>query len=104
MSIKWAPKDPDDIADYLFDWGSSNIVPVQQFLPAAETITTFTITIDPGLTLVSSALTYAAKAVTFRVSGGTAGTGYAVECVINTSAGQRFEVTKTLQVAERIST
>jgi hypothetical protein len=104
MSTKWSPKDPDDVSDYLFDWGSTNITdPTQRFLADAETILTFTITPDTGITVISSAITSAGKAVTFRVSGGTAGDSYNIACLINTSAGETFEITKPLKVQERIS-
>lgn len=118
-SFKWAPKDPADVSDYQFDWGSTNLDPLKRFLPDGVTISTYTVTVETGLTKVSDALTLSSKAVTFRVSGGTLGhvcvpdvtfpaelageLGYAVQCVINTSDGQTFEETKILRMKERIS-
>jgi len=117
MTFKWSPKDPSDVADYLFDWGSTNLDVDKRFLAAGVTISTYTVTVETGLTKVSDALTLSSKGVTFRVSGGTAGhicvpgvnfptelagaLGYAVTCIINTSDGQTFEATKILPVKER---
>ena len=80
MSSKWDAKDPSDVADYWFDWTS--------FLPESETITAATITVPAGLTKVESDFT--AKTVRARLSGGTAGTSYDVDCLITTSLGQEF--------------
>lgn len=103
MTFKWSPKDPSDVSDYLFDWGSTNLDVTKRFLPAGETILTYTVTVATGLTKVSDSITLSAKGVTFRVSGGTAGSDYNVTCLINTSATETFEVTKPLLVRERIS-
>lgn len=90
MATKWSAKDPNDIADYWFDWS--------QFLIESENITAATVTVPAGLTGVAQDFTD--KVVRIRLSGGTLGK-YAVDCLITTDAGQKFEITKTLEVKER---
>lgn len=118
-TFKWDPKDPSDVADYQFDFGSTNLDPTKRFLAAGVTITSYTVTVETGLTKVSDALTLSSKAVTFRVSGGTLGhvcvpgvtfpasfagqLGYAVQCTIVTSDGQTFDESKIMRIKERIS-
>lgn len=91
MTSKWDAKDPNDIADYWFDWTN--------FLPVSETITAATVTAPAGVTKVESDFTD--KTVRVRLSGGIAGTSYDIDCLITTSLGQEFESTKGLKVAER---
>jgi hypothetical protein len=90
MATKWSPKDPNDIADYWFDWS--------EFLIESENITAATVTVPAGLTGVAQDFTD--KVVRIRLSGGAIGK-YAVDCLITTDAGQKFEITKTLEVKER---
>lgn len=99
MSNKWDAKDPNDIADYWFDWGSEAIVdPTKRFLPNGETISAATVTVATGLTKVEDEFTD--KTVRVRLSGGTVGS-YDINCLITTNFGQEFESTKGLKVAER---
>jgi hypothetical protein len=95
---RWSPKDPNDIADYWFDWGSDAQPVKERFLPAGETITAATVTVPDGLTKVESDFTN--KTVRVRLSFGAVGL-YEVTCLITTSAGQEFEMTSILQVADR---
>jgi len=88
---KWSAKDPTDVADYWFDWAS--------FLPQPATISSASVTVPTGITKVTS--DYTGNKVRVRLSGGTAGVGYDITCVINTDTGETFEITKTLQVKER---
>lgn len=92
MAAKWSPKDPNDIADYWFDW--------TDFLPESEAITAATVTVPTGLTGVSNS--FEDKKVRVRLSGGTVDTSYDIDCLITTDAGQTFEITKTLLVKERV--
>lgn len=104
MATKWSAKDPNDIADYWFDW--------TDFLPELETITDATITIPAEvdqpipeapydyLEIVSQS--FADKRVRVRLSGGIATVGYLINCLITTSDDQVFEDTKTLWIKERI--
>lgn len=90
----WSAKDPNDIRDYWFDWGSEG------FLPAGVTITGSTVTVAAGITKVSDAIETDGKRVRYRVSGGVVGT-YDITNLITVSTGEQFESTKTLTVKER---
>lgn len=104
MATRWSPKDPNDIADYWFDW--------TEFLPTLETITAATVTIpeeidqpDPVAPydyLAEVSQSFTDKKVRVRLSGGIPLTGYLINCLITTSDTQVFEDTKTLQIKERI--
>ncbi len=84
-------KDPSAVLDYVFDW--------TEWLAAAETITSHTVTVPTGLTLESS--TAASGIVTAWISGGTVGTTYRVECLIVTTAGRTDERSLWITVQER---
>ena len=84
-------KDPSAVLDYVFDW--------TEWLAAAETITSHTVTVPTGLTLESS--TVASGIVTAWISGGTVGTTYRVECLIVTTAGRTDERSLWITVQER---
>lgn len=90
----WSPKDPADVADYWFDW--------TDFLPTPETITAATVTAAVGIT--ATAQDHTDKTVRVRLTGGTTGTKYSVTCLISTSSGETFEITKMLSVKDRIVT
>ena len=86
-------KDPGAVLDYSFDWsdwldsGSS------------EAISDYTLEADTGITLGSDA--EASGVVTVWISGGTAGTTYALRCEIVTDAGRTDERTMIIKVQER---
>ena len=88
----WSPKDPGDVADYWFDWST--------FLPAAQSISSATVTVPSGITSVASDFT--SKVVRVRLSGGTAGAYYAILCAISTDTGESFEISKNLAVQGRV--
>ena len=88
----WSPKDPGDVADYWFDWST--------FLPAAESISSASVTVPFGITSVVSDFT--SRAVRVRLSGGQAGTSYPILCSISTDSGESFEITKSLTVQGRV--
>ena len=44
----WSPKDPGDVADYWFDWST--------FLPAAQSISSASVTVPSGITSVDLTL------------------------------------------------
>jgi len=95
-------KDPDAVLDYKFDWKAlTNGSGTSDWLATAETINTFTIDADSGITVNSSAKSDADTSVTVWLSGGTAGTDYAVRCEIVTSLTRTDERTMTIQVRER---
>lgn len=86
-------KDPDAVLDWKFDWS--------RWLATSETITSHTVTSTAGLTVDSSLVTDDDTSVTAWLSGGTAGTRYAVTCHIVTSAGRADDRTIYVYVRER---
>ena len=95
-------KDPDAVLDYVFDWkASTNGTGDSDWLAAGETISSHTIDADTGITVDSSAQTDINTSVTVWLSGGTAGTAYAVRCEIVTSASRTDERTMRILVEER---
>ncbi|NIV36801.1 MAG: hypothetical protein GWN58_47410 [Anaerolineae bacterium] len=95
-------KDPAEVLDYKFDWApETNGTGNSDWLAAGETITSHTITVPTGITVDSSALSDANTSVTVWLSGGTAGTDYAVECEIDTTAGRTAKRTMMIAVRER---
>jgi hypothetical protein len=90
--VPWSPKSPVDVADYFIDWSN--------FLPAAETIASVSITATAGLTV--GATDFTGKVARARLSGGTAGNRYGVTCVVTTSSSETFSVTKNLFVRPRV--
>ena len=95
-------KDPDAVLDYKFDWKAlTNGSGESDWLQAAETISSHTIDADTGITVDSSALSDTNTSVTVWLSGGTAGTNYAVRCEIETSASRTDERTMTIRCRER---
>jgi hypothetical protein len=90
--MPWSPKSPADVADYFIDWSN--------FLAEAETIASVVFTATSGLTVGTT--DFSGKVARARLSGGTAGSSYAVTCVITTSSSETFSVTKNLIVQNRV--
>jgi len=88
---KFPPKDPDAVLDYAFDW--------TKWLQTSESISTYTISIDAGLTKDSDSET--AGIVTVWLSGGTDGETYKVACRITTGLGRTDERTAVVEMSER---
>ena len=84
-------KDPQAVLDFAFNWAS--------WLATGETISTYTVTAQTGLTKDSDS--ESSGVVTVWVSGGTAGTWYTLACKIVTSAGRTDERTMRIQVDDR---
>ena len=84
-------KDPDAVLDYEYNWAA--------WLPAGDTITSYTVTIEDGLTKDSD--TGTSTAVTFWVSGGTIGETYECTVHIVTAEGREDDRTRTIKVIER---
>lgn len=103
MAAKWSPKDPQDVRDYWVDFSAIG-------LAEGETLTAATVEVpadqtDPAapyeqLTVGTPAITNDEKLVVARFSGGTPGK-YGIQYHVTTSAGQEFDLTKTLEVKER---
>ena len=86
------PKDPSAVLDYSLDW--------TDWLEG-ETISSFTITVDPSGSLTVDSSSDDGSIVSYRLSGGTAGTMYSVTIQITTSAGQVEERTVRQYVMDR---
>lgn len=85
------PLDPEAVLDYVFDWSL--------WLSAGETITTATVTADPGIT-VGDVVT-AAEKVTVWLSGVTLNARYKVRCSIVTSDSREDSRHMTIGVRSR---
>ena len=88
-------KDPAAVLDFTFDWSD--------WLATGETISTFTVTPDTGITLGTGdkAPSQANGIITYWLTGGTDGTAYKVVCQIVTSAGRTDERYVWISVANR---
>lgn len=84
-------KDKDAKLDFMFDWS--------EWLESGETISSYVLTVQTGITKVSDSKT--TTAVTVWLSGGTNGTWYTVACKITTSLGRIDERTINIQIQER---
>lgn len=84
-------KDPDAVLDYSWDWS--------QWLEDGETIASYEVTVPSGLTLDDS--DQQDGIVTAWLSGGTAGSGYAVVCHVVTSIGREDDRSISIRVTER---
>lgn len=91
MSDTHFQKDPSAYLDYAFDWSD--------WLVAGETITSFTVSAETGLTVASDG--EVSGVVTAWLSGGTANRDYPVTCQITTSQGRIDERTITINVRDR---
>jgi hypothetical protein len=97
---KWSAKDPQDVRDYWIDFTS--------LLAEGETITAATVAVpadqaapvSPFALLAKVNTSTATSMVRARFSGGSPG-NYAIQYHVTTSAGQEFDLTKTLAVKER---
>lgn len=107
MVFKRMVKDPSESLDYKFAWG---VLPAdetppgnrQPWLREGESITAHTVTSSPvGLTVESSEPVDDAQNVLVWISGGTAGTSYAVTCEITTSASRTGVRSMTLSIEDR---
>jgi len=103
VTTKWSPKDPQDIRDYWIDF--------RPLLPDGVTITAATVDVPSDqatpvspfqlLAKVSSDIVNDDLWVVARYSGGTPGK-YSTQYHITASDGQQFDLTKILEVKERI--
>jgi hypothetical protein len=94
-------KDPDDELDYIFDFAAETNGTEGadgDWLATGETIASYTVTVETGLTKDSDSNTD--DTVTVWLSGGTAGTTYSVTCQITTSASRKKTYTGKIYVRE----
>jgi len=93
-------KDPDAKLDYPFDWrAKTNGNGDSDWLASDETIVSYVITVDDGITLISSSEINGMVVV--WLSGGEVGEWYDVACKITTSAGRMDERTIHIHIEER---
>lgn len=80
-------KDPNAVLDYKFDWApnTNGNSPSPDWLDSGESISTFSVTADSGLSILSSGLTDSSKSITVWVSGGEVGKAYNLKCHIVTN-------------------
>ena len=100
-------KDPNATLDYFFDWkpltngfhGATS-----DWLASGETISSYTITAETGITLntvAPHAHSQTGGKVTYWLSGGTSETTYTIACLIVTSASRTDERTMRISVKDR---
>lgn len=96
---QWGAKDPDDVADYWFNWAgvlSSGVTIVSHeivyIIPNSE------FPVDPVLVDEED---HTIDKVRVRLSGGTHDTAYDVRCKVVTSTDETFYATQVLPVKER---
>lgn len=80
-------KDPDEVLDYQFNWAT---------WLGTDTISTSTVTVEPGITKDSDSNT--TTAATVWLSGGTAGANYTITNEITTAGGRTKEATILIKV------
>lgn len=84
-------KDPSAVLDWKFNWTN--------WLSAAETISSATVTVESGLTKDSESND--TTTVTVWLSGGTLGETYEVTCRVTTNQGRTDERTIGIRVTDR---
>ena len=95
-------KDPDAVLYYKFDWASlSNGTGDSDWLASGETISSFTITADSGITVLGSSLDDSNTSVVVRLSGGTVPAVYEIVCHIVTSNGNEDDRTMFIKMVEK---
>lgn len=99
--MKRFDKTPDAVLSYVFDWAaeaSGRDDADGDWLASGETISSYTITAEDGITIDSD--TNDENTVTITVSGGTAGNRYEIECNIVTSLGNEDTRTMIFHIKE----
>lgn len=95
-------KDPDARLDYKFDWrASTNGTGDSDWLVSGETISSYTITPEDGITVDDDDLSDSNTSVTVWLTGGIVGRLHRVTCHIVTSEDREDDRTITVRVIER---
>lgn len=95
-------KDPDAVLDYKFDWkAKTNGNGDSDWLASGETISSYEVTVDTGITNESDAKTDSDTSITVWLSGGTDEVDYEIACKIVTSDSRTDERTAEVPVRER---
>ena len=93
-------KDPAAVLDYTFDWAAlTNGTGKSDWLASGETISSYTVTADAGITKNSD--TNTSTTVTVWLSGGTIATRYKIVCQIVTNFSRTDERTITIAIENR---
>ncbi|MEL6486256.1 MAG: hypothetical protein AAFQ13_03810 [Pseudomonadota bacterium] len=90
-SFRAPVKDPQASLRHSFDWSN--------WLAGDETITAVNVTATAGITV--NQVTQQSGVVSYTISGGTAGSNYALTCEITTSNGQIDQRSVEYMVRER---
>ena len=104
MSFPAKTKDPDAKLDYKFDWApltNNRKNALSDWLQTGETILSYVISADSGITVDSDAKGDSDTSVVVWLSGGANGTDYNVSCKITTSDGRVDERTMTIKVRQK---
>lgn len=95
-------KDPSAVLDFRFDWAAlTNGSGDSDWLVSGETISSYAVTVEDGLTKDSDGKTDSDTSVTVWLSGGTAGRDYTVSCEITTDQGRTDERSVEVRVRNR---
>jgi len=101
MATELFKKVPADVSDFKFDFngvGNSAEDAESNWLASGETIASFTITADSGITVDSSSATDTNTSVTVWLSGGTVGSTYDIVCEITTDNATPRIWEETIQI------
>lgn len=94
-------KAPLAVLEYVFDWKPlTNLTPggITDWLRAGETIASFTLDVDAGITVDASSITDGNTSVTVWFSGGSVGSKYTAKCRIVTSNSPARKDTRSIVV------
>ena len=94
------PKDPDDSILVVFDFaGLTNGTGLSDFLEAGESIASYVLTPQTGITVAGDSST--ANTVSCIVSGGSNGSTYTLACRITTDASPARVIERTMNIPVR---
>ena len=91
MAIKFSPKDPNEVLDYVLDWSAR--------IAAEDAISTSTWTVPAGITKDSSSNDDTTS--TIWLSGGTTGQTYSLLNRVVTDAGRTMDQTVKITVKDK---
>ncbi len=96
-------KTPAEVLDYKFDmkpFTNGRAGAETDYLESGETLSSFTLTPEAGITVDASALADAATSVLVWLSGGTLGATYTVDCLAVTSDARTLERSMNVKLVE----
>lgn len=91
-------KDPNDVVDYLFDW---TLWLSGDPIDPDDTIASADVTAPDGLTVDTSSIVNDNTGVVARLSSGSLGETYGVQCRITTAGGQVKDRTEYVVIEEQ---